>query len=76
MVKHLVRHGNSWGILLDKGIRELLGIRPGTPISMTTDGRNILLSPVHDDLSEKAFKKILGKVVKRYGPALKRLADA
>ena len=76
MIKHLTKHGNSYALIIDRGIMNLLHIREDTPLYVATDGKSLTVSPVHDDLSEKEFRKILGKINLRYGPALKHLADA
>ena len=45
LTKKLVRHGNSLAIVIDRPILDLLGIGEDTPISLTTDGRAIVLTP-------------------------------
>lgn len=45
MVKTLNKVGNSLALILDKSILELHQIQRGTPISILSDGKNILLAP-------------------------------
>ncbi|MGH2374184.1 MAG: AbrB/MazE/SpoVT family DNA-binding domain-containing protein [bacterium] len=75
MVKRLTRHGNSLALVIDKGILDLLEIRADTPLTVTTDGRSLVITPVRDPERQKRFRVALAAVNKRYGRALKRLAD-
>jgi len=75
MIKHLTKHGNSLALVIDRGVLDLLEIDADTPLSMTTDGKCLIVTPVRDPEREKRFRAALEKVNKRYGRALKRLAD-
>lgn len=75
MIKRLTRHGNSLALVIDRGVLDLLDIDADTPLSLTTDGKCIVVSPVRDSKNRDEFRAALGKVNKRYGRALKRLAD-
>ena len=75
MVKHLTRHGNSLALVIDKGVLELLGIRAETPLSISTDGKCLIISPVRGAKRRKELGDSLEKVNRRYGKTLKRLAE-
>ena len=75
MVKKLVRHGNSYALVIDKPIMELLKIDADTPIEISTDGGKLVLTPKNGQVREDELKRILKKINEKYGPALKRLAD-
>ena len=75
MIKKLVSHGNSAALIIDKPILELLKIDAETSLEITTDGRNLIISPVEDSKREKKFKAALGKVNKLHGKTLKRLSE-
>ena len=75
MIKKLTKHGNSLALVIDKGILELLHIDADTPLSINTDGRNLILSPASDPQREKRVAVALEKVNRKYGKALKRLAE-
>lgn len=75
MVKHLTKHGNSLALVIDRGVLDLLEISADTPLSMTTDGKCLIVTPVRDPERQKRFRAGLQKINKRYGTALKRLAD-
>lgn len=45
MVKHLTKHGNSLALVLDRRVLDLLEIDTETPLSITTDGKSLIVSP-------------------------------
>ena len=45
MVKRLIQHGNSVALVIDKPIMEMLKITNETTFELSTDGRNLILSP-------------------------------
>jgi len=75
MVKNLTRHGNSYALVIDKPILELLRVGPDTPFEIMTDGQSLVLTPVRDAQEEKKFEKALKGVHERFGRAMKRLAE-
>jgi hypothetical protein len=46
MVKKLTRHGNSFALVIDRPILDLLKIDPETPLDVSTDGRQLIVAPV------------------------------
>ncbi len=75
MTKSLVKHGNSWALVLDKPILELLQIEPGTPLEIVTNGDVLVIHPQRDHDRQKRFQAALGQINRKYGRALKRLAE-
>ena len=75
MIKTLTKHGNSLALILDKPILELLNIDVDTPISISTDGKSLTLSPVFDVKRDEKLKKIRAKVNKKYETTFRKLAD-
>lgn len=75
MLKNLTKHGNSYALVIDKPILELLRVTPETPFEILTDGQCLVLSPVRDTTQEKEFQDVLAMVHKRFGRAMKRLAE-
>src|SRR5439155_12548323 len=50
MIKMLVRHGNSFALILDKPVLELLNVDPARPVALsTTDGKSLLVAPLSGD---------------------------
>jgi antitoxin component of MazEF toxin-antitoxin module len=75
MVKNLTKHGNSYALVIDKPILELLRVSPETPFDIMTDGQSLVLTPVRDAKQDEKFEKALEMVHKRFGRAMKRLAE-
>jgi len=75
MVKRLAKHGNSLALVIDRGVLDLLEIDGNTPLSVTTDGKCLIVTPVRDPAREKRFRAALAEGNRKYGKMLKRLAD-
>lgn len=75
MIKKLVKHGNSHALVIEKPIQELLGITPDTPLTITTDGKRLIISSSEGEERKKAFREALEKGNKKFGRALQRLAE-
>ncbi len=75
MVKRLTKHGNSLALVIDRPILDMLKIDVDTPLDISTDGQVLIVSPVRDAEHQKKFEKALEKVNRKYGRALKRLAE-
>ncbi len=75
MVKKLTRHGNSYALVIDKAILELLRITPDTPLAIATDGQTLTIAPATGPRRRARVAAAPRKVNRRYGRALKRLAE-
>jgi antitoxin component of MazEF toxin-antitoxin module len=75
MVKKLIQHGNSVALVIDKPIREVLKITNETTFELSTDGKNLILSPQTENDQEMSILHSLEKINKRYGTVLKRLEE-
>ena len=75
MQKTLTKHGNSYALVIDKPILELLRITPDTPFEIMSDGQCLVLTPVRDVKAEKKFQKALEDIHVRFGRAMKKLAE-
>ena len=75
MVKKLIQHGNSVALVIDKPIMEILKITNETTFELSTDGRNLILSPQTECSQEKDILHSLEKINRKYGQVLKRLGE-
>jgi antitoxin component of MazEF toxin-antitoxin module len=75
MVKKLTKHGNSLALVIDRAILDLLKIDTDTPLEISTDGQVLVISPVRDEEHRDRFRKALESANRKYGRALKRLAE-
>jgi len=74
MIKKLVAHGNSAALIIDKPILDLLKVNMTTPLEVSTDGKNLIISPVENEKRETRFRAALDKVNKAHGKTLRKLA--
>ncbi len=78
MITRLTKHGEGWALLIDKPVLDLLQIDPETSLEITTDGKQLLITPAPDEERSARyakFKLALEETNRRYAPALQRLAE-
>jgi antitoxin component of MazEF toxin-antitoxin module len=73
MTKKLIRHGNSAALVLDKALLDILKVKIDTPLEVTTDGRNIIISPQEVPEAEDTLLQSLERINKQHGMALRKL---
>jgi antitoxin component of MazEF toxin-antitoxin module len=74
MVKNLIKHGNSYALVIDKPIMELLQIQPDTQLELSTDGKALLIRPV-DAVRQEKFQRVMDRTFEQYHKAFKKLAE-
>ena len=74
MTKTLTKHGNSYALIIDKPILDLLKIDPDTPLNVTTDGKCLLVSPTNTARRRK-FEAAAADTIKKYPKMFRRLAS-
>jgi antitoxin MazE len=68
--------GNSYGIIIDRPIMDLLGIEPNTQLEFTTQDRALLLRPIKETNDHKSrVRRAANKMGTAHKKALKDLAD-
>jgi antitoxin component of MazEF toxin-antitoxin module len=75
MLKKLIQHGNSAALVIDKTIMEMLKITSETTFELTTDGKNIILSPQNENNQKVNMLNSLEKINKKYGIVLEWLGE-
>lgn len=76
VLKKLTKHGNSYALVIERPILNLLGIDSETLLEISTpDGTSIVITPIKTKTQQKRFAASLKKINKKYGGALKRLAE-
>jgi len=75
VIKNLVKHGNSWAIVIDRPILDLLKISPDSPVELTTDGTSIRIAPVAADDPKSKVRAARAKVNATHSQAFKKLAE-
>lgn len=71
MIKKLTRVGNSHVILIDRAVLDLLKIDIDTPLEVSTNGNDLILSPLRDD---ERFRKALAETNQQHEGTFKKLA--
>lgn len=74
MTKKLIRHGNSAAVVLDKALLDLLNVQMDTPLEITTDGKNIIISPQGTTDAESTLLISLERINQKYNRTLRKLA--
>jgi antitoxin component of MazEF toxin-antitoxin module len=74
MIKKMIQHGNSSALIIDKPIMELLNIDNETLLEISTDGCNIIISPVQDCERINRLNKSIDKINKKHHSTLQKLA--
>ena len=73
MTKKLIRHGNSAALVLDKALLDLLKVQMDTPLEVTTDGKNIIISPQVHQKAEATLLQTLERINLKHAAVLSRL---
>ena len=75
MTKKLIKHGNSAALVLDKPLLDLLNVSFDTPLEVTTDGQNIIISPQSGESGGADVMEALEKINRSHGSVLKKLGE-
>jgi len=75
VVKKLTKHGNSFALVIDRPILDLLKIDPETPLDVSTDGRQLIITPAQPSARRKKFEAAQEWAHKKYGKAFQKLAE-
>ena len=73
MTKKLIRHGNSAALVIDKALMDLLKVRMDTPLEVTTDGKNIIISPQTKENAEATLLQTLERINQKHRSVLSKL---
>ena len=64
LTKHLTKHGNSYAIIIDRAIMDLLKIDPTTPLEISTsDGESLIITPQRSSTRKDRKSVVQGKSV-------------
>jgi antitoxin MazE len=75
MMKRLTKHGNSYAMVIDRPILDLIKATPETPFEIISDGRSLVLTPIREQEEEKKFDAAVAMIHERFGRAMKTLAE-
>lgn len=75
MQKKLIKHGNSLTLVIDKPILDMLQISVDTPLEISTNGDQLLVTPCRGKSRQKKIEDSLKKITEEFKDDLKRLAQ-
>lgn len=75
MIKHLVPHGNSKALVIDKAILQSAGLTEKTAFQFTVQPNSLTIQSVGDEATFEEFKKAGDKLLKSKNKLWKSLAD-
>ena len=75
MFKRLVKRGNNLALVIDRPTLDLLHIDAETFLDIQIQGKSLVVTPMHADDRKKKFLEALENGNRRYGRALKKLAE-
>lgn len=75
MIKTLTKHGNSWALIIDKPVLDLLKIAPDTPLEISTDGQKLVISPAGGSDHKERVRAARKKINAKHSKAFRKLAE-
>jgi antitoxin component of MazEF toxin-antitoxin module len=72
MRKKLSAVGNSYGLVIEKPILELLNIDRDTELEMSTDGERLIIEPIRKGV--KNIRASAAKIMKKHDATFRKLA--
>lgn len=75
MIKTFVKHGNSWALVIDRPILDLLKISPEQPVEISTDGKTMTITPLSADSDKNRVREARKKINARYRKTFQKLAE-
>ena len=76
MRKTLSRHGNSYALVIERSIMDLLHITPETLLDITTDGSTLTIAPqLARRITPQELQEHTRLAMERFAPTLKQLAQ-
>jgi antitoxin component of MazEF toxin-antitoxin module len=71
LTKTLVKVGNSYAVVLDRTLMDLVGISPEVPVNLQVNGRTLTISSSHAPV---ALDQAIDKVFDTHKEVLRRLS--
>ncbi len=75
MIKHLVSHGNSKALVIDKALLQSAGLNENSAFQITVHPNGLTIQSVSEEATPEEFKKSADKLLKAKHKLWKSLAD-
>ena len=74
IVKHLIQHGNSKALVIDKSLLQIAGLDENTLFQIVVDVNGITIQSVKPT-NDKLFKNSLNKIMNKHDKLFKNLSN-
>ena len=76
MSKKLTRHGNSYALIIDKPLLQVLNISEHTVLDISVQDGALIIKPVQTSVKKKqqSIKKIAQEIMEEYSDVFEKLA--
>ena len=74
MVKRLQAIGNSFGVIIDKPILELLKLTPEVGLDVSTDGERLILTPIRASSRKRRVERAQRRTLASHERTFRKLA--
>lgn len=75
MIKTLTKHGNSKALIFNRTMTELMRIDEHTKLELRIEGERLIITPIREDDRQAEISKLLERNNRKFGPALKKMAE-
>jgi antitoxin component of MazEF toxin-antitoxin module len=75
VTKKLIKHGNSAALVIDKALLDALNVDMDTPLEISTDGQNIIVSPQGSQSDSQDVLDALERINRNHGSTLNKLGE-
>ncbi len=71
MQKTLTKHGNSYALIIDRAVMDLLHITPETALEIATDGEALVITPVSGKkVHKEKLRRAIARINRDYGQTM------
>lgn len=76
MSKKLTRHGNSYALIIDKPLLQVLNISEHTMLNLSIQDGALIIKPVKTPINKKtqSIKKVAQEIMEEYADVFEKLA--
>lgn len=75
MIKKMIQHGNDAAVIIDKPLMEQLDFDIDTPLELTINGKNLIISPVKERDRRRKLQHSMDKINNKHNKTFEKLAQ-
>ncbi len=75
MIKTLTKHGNSKALIFNRTMTELMKIDEDTKLELRIEGERLIITPIREGDRQAEIARLLERNNRKFGPALKKMAE-